>query len=156
MTNIEGSASIRSMIENDLPEVRILADQLGYPLSIENLRERFSFVSRQDDHALFVACLTDGRVIGWIHVGREMSSLLTQERADIGALIVDSEYRSRGAGAMLMAAAEKWAESRNLNLVRVRSNVKRSDAHRFYQRSGYKLVKSWHLFTKDLDEVSHA
>jgi hypothetical protein len=44
MTNTEGSASIRSMIENDLPEVRILADQLGYAFG-KRIQALFQLVS---------------------------------------------------------------------------------------------------------------
>lgn len=139
----------REMREDDLSAVRGLAEQLGYPISLGDLSQRFAYLAKSSDHKLFVAC-ADTKVIGWVHVGREMSSLLAQERADIGALVVDSQSRSRGAGATLMNAAEKWASSQNLDLVRVRSNVKRSDAHRLYERQGYRLNKSWHLFTKEL------
>jgi GNAT superfamily N-acetyltransferase len=141
--------SIREMREGDLPDVRGLAEQLGYPISFDDLSQRFIWINKSSEHKLFVAC-AETRVIGWVHVGREMSSLLAKERADIGALVVDSQSRSQGVGAMLMDAAEKWATSQNLDLVRVRSNVKRSDAHRFYERQGYSLIKSWHLFTKRL------
>lgn len=52
--------SIRRMTEQDLVEVQVLADQLGYPLSIDELRERFSYINHQDDHTLFVACADQG------------------------------------------------------------------------------------------------
>jgi GNAT superfamily N-acetyltransferase len=94
---------IDEMKDGDLPAVRILAEQLGYP-------------------------------------------------ADIGALVVDTKVRNQGIGASLMTTAEKWATDRNLKLMRVRSNMKRTDAHRFYQRQGYEIVKSWHLFTKALKD----
>lgn len=140
--------SIREMHERDLPEVRGLAEQLGYPVDLDILSQRFSVIDSSTLHKLFVAC-DDEKVIGWIHAGREMSSLLVEDRADIGGLIVDSKYRSKGIGANLLEAAEKWARSQDLNLVRVRSNIKRTEAHRFYQRQGYNLAKSWHLFTKE-------
>lgn len=145
----KSAITIREMREDDLSAVAGLAEQLGYPISLADLSQRFAWLNKSPDHRLCVGC-TDTMVIGWVHVGREMSSLLAKERADIGALVVDSQSRSHGVGAMLMDAAEKWATSQNLDIVRVRSNVKRSDAHRFYERQGYSLIKSWHLFTKGL------
>lgn len=139
--------SVREMCEGDLPAVCGLAEQLGYPVSLDVLLQRFGALNKSTNHKLFVAS-SDTKVIGWVHVGREMSSLLSDMGADIGALVVDSEYRSAGVGGALMAAAEKWAWGQNIDVVRVRSNVKRSDAHRFYERQGYLLVKSWHLFRK--------
>ncbi len=146
---------IREMRKDDLPEVRRLAEQLGYPVDLHSLSRRYHAIENTQIHKLFVAS-SNGKVFGWIHVGKEMSSLLAEERADIGALVVDSHCRSQGIGALLMAAAEKWAKSQKLDLVRVRSNVKRTDAHRFYQRQGYALTKSWNLFTKKVKEAENA
>ncbi|MBK9322334.1 MAG: GNAT family N-acetyltransferase [Bdellovibrionaceae bacterium] len=145
----KSAITIREMREDDLSAVRGLAEQLGYPISLADLSQRFAWLNKSSDHKLFVAC-TDAAVIGWVHVGKEMSSLLAADRADIGALVVDTQVRSQGIGANLMMAAEKWATDKNLKLMRVRSNMKRTDAHRFYQRQGYEIVKSWHLFTKAL------
>jgi GNAT superfamily N-acetyltransferase len=143
---------IDEMKDSDLPTVRILAEQLGYPADIAELTRRFHTIMKSQDHNLFVARNGDQQVVGWVHVGKEMSSLLADDRADIGALVVDTKVRSQGIGASLMKTAEKWASERNLKLMRVRSNMKRSDAHRFYQRQGYEIVKSWHLFTKNLKD----
>jgi GNAT superfamily N-acetyltransferase len=143
---------IDEMGDGDLPTVRILAEQLGYPANITDLTRRYHSILKSQDHKLFVARNVDKQIVGWVHVGKEMSSLLADDRADIGALVVDTKVRSQGIGASLMTAAEKWATGRNLKLMRVRSNMKRTDAHRFYQRQGYEIVKSWHLFTKTLKD----
>jgi len=148
----KNAISIREMSETDLSDVRVLAEQLGYLSGLEDLTRRFSCLKSSSDHKLFVARSSDGEVVGWVHVGKEMSSLLADERADIGALVVDSKVRSQGIGTILMKAAEEWASEMGLKLMRVRSNVKRSDAHRFYEGQGYGIVKSWHLFTKDLKD----
>jgi GNAT superfamily N-acetyltransferase len=64
--------------------------------------------------------------------------------------VVDEKLRGLGLGAALVKAAEDWAKEKKLSLVRVRSNIIRESAHRFYQREGYHIKKSWHLFTKAL------
>ena len=79
-----------------------------------------------------------------------MGSLLSDQGADIGALVVSAEARSHGIGKLLLAEGEFWARSKGFKSLWVRSNTKRTNAHRFYQREGYRFVKSWNLFTKDL------
>src|SRR5689334_17976877 len=109
---------IDEMKESDLPSVRNLAEQLGYPADIADLARRFHALSKSQDHRLFVARNSDSQVVGWVHVGKEMSALLADDRADIGALVVDTQVRSQGIGASLMKAAEKWASDKNLKLMR--------------------------------------
>ncbi|MBK7963373.1 MAG: GNAT family N-acetyltransferase [Bdellovibrionales bacterium] len=147
----ESPIQIDEMKDSDLSEVGELAGQLGYPSSHEDLVRRYHVLRTTPAHQLFVARY-NSKVVGWVHVGQEMSSLLTDERADIGALVVDSKFRSLGIGSLLMKAAEFWAENRKLKRMRVRSNTKRENAHHFYQRQGYEKIKSWHLFTKNLED----
>lgn len=152
---------INDMQLGDLESVLELAAQLGYPGELSNFQRRFMMMSQSRDHVLLVARMSGASegvsaVVGWIHVGKEMSSLLGNDNADVGALVVDSKVRGRGIGAKLLEAGEKWAQSKNWSLVRVRSNVKRTDAHRFYERNGYTLKKSWNLYTKTLTNEERA
>ena len=153
-TDTNSGTCIDIMSEADLPDVRLLAEQLGYPIHLDDLTRRFKFLTNSAENELFVARKGNRHVVGWIHVGREMASLLADDRADIGALVVDSRSRSQGIGAQLLASAEKWAMKNHLKLVRVRSNVRREDAHRFYERQGYRLLKTGHMFTKELHGAS--
>jgi GNAT superfamily N-acetyltransferase len=56
--------------------------------------------------------------------------------------------RSGGVGAALVAAAEEWARVKSCARLRVRSNVVRERTHRFYERLGYRVVKSLKVFDK--------
>lgn len=142
---------IRPMRETDLAEVEFLAAQLGYPTSGKDLRRRFREIDGYEDYALLVALLDDGTVAGYIQVNFEPKTLLSEARADIAALIVRESHRSRGIGAELVAAAEVWARSKGISLMRVRSNAVRLDAHRFYVRQGYTVSKTSSIFVKSLD-----
>jgi GNAT superfamily N-acetyltransferase len=87
-------------------------------------------------------------VIGWVHV--YVDKLLTVgPRAEIGGLVVDEGWRSRGVGAALMQRAERWARQKGCSRVVVRSNVLRSGAHVFYERCGYQLFKQQKVYSKD-------
>jgi GNAT superfamily N-acetyltransferase len=153
--------TIDVMSPKDLAGVCALAGQLGYPNSIKDIESRFAelhseFTSESREargarHALFVARDRDGRVVGWIHIGAEPVSLLVGPRCEIAALVVEEGSRSLGIGKALVARAEKWARENHFPLIRVRSNLRRTDAHRFYQREGYALAKTSNVFTKPLE-----
>lgn len=130
----------------DLTEVTHLAHQLGYPNSVEEVTVRFHEIINDPAYALFVA-KTD-KVLGWIQINHEPKTLLIGPRADIAALVVDENSRSLGVGKALVKRAEDWARENGITLVRVKSNTKREAAHRFYQREGYTLAKTSHMFTK--------
>jgi GNAT superfamily N-acetyltransferase len=88
-----------------------------------------------------------GTITGFIAL-QILESLLSGEMAEIAALVVDETQRGHGTGVALLRAAEAWAHQRGFRHIRVRSNVIRTDAHRFYQREGYAPVKDQRVFEK--------
>lgn len=140
---------IETMKLKDLPEVLSLSEQLGYPNNHADLKIRFEAMQDNLDYALFVARSEAGNVIGYIQINREPLTLLVGPRADIAALVVDQSQRGKGVGAELLKHAEKWARDNRVPLIRVRSNLKRTEAHRFYLREGYQLSKASNIFTKE-------
>ncbi len=67
-------------------------------------------------------------------------------------MVVDAAHRGVGVGAALMARAEDWAREHGYNELRLRTNIVRTLAHRFYLRLGYRLDKTSHLFCKRLGQ----
>ena len=55
----------------------------------------------------------------------------------ISMMVVDEALRSRGLGAVLVRAAEKVLAAQGCYMVEVTSHVRRTEAHRFYERLGY-------------------
>ncbi len=98
-----------------------------------------------------------GGVVGWIHV-QAVCLLEADLRAEIWGLVVAASVRGSGAGRLLVEAAEQWALGRGLDIVGVRSNVIRRDAHAFYEHLGYEVVKTQKAFRKNLksgDQATH-
>jgi GNAT superfamily N-acetyltransferase len=141
--------TIRAMAPQDLPGVTELSAQWGYATTLEATERRFHALRSEGDHALFVAAAADGVVAGWIHV-HALHSLESDSCAEIGGLVVDGLCRRQGAGRALVAEAEKWARGRGFRKVRVRSNVVRAEAHRFYPAIGFVLHKSQHVYDRAL------
>ena len=136
------------MTAADADEVARLCGQLGYPASGEAVASRFAQIARRRDQAVLLAeC--DGRIAGWLHVGVHRT-LESDAMAEILGLVIDESARSRGIGAMLVTEAERWAIDTGCGTMRVRSRVARDRAHAFYERAGYRRIKTQHVFEKAL------
>jgi GNAT superfamily N-acetyltransferase len=125
-----------------------LCGQLGYPSDTAQVTARLRSIASRPDHAVLVVA-EDGRLLGWVHVF--VSRLLEAEpRAEIGGLVVDEAVRGRGLGRALVRAARAWAGGMGVSLMRVRSNVTRERAHRFYGREGFRETKRQSVFERDI------
>lgn len=140
---------ITPMKSEDAPAVTELTSQLGYPTTVSEIEQRFDRIQSEAGHALLVARTSNGTPCGWIHLRPELS-LETGSKLEVAALVIDEKLRGLGIGAKLMNAGENWAQKNGFRIVHLRSNVIRSDAHRFYERLGYQLKKTSHLFEKAL------
>lgn len=134
---------------SDAARIAELSGQLGYPATEKQAKARLRDVIKDKEAACFVALSRDSRLIGWIHVSTT-PLLEVERRAEVNGLVVDEAARSRGAGALLLAAGEKWALGKRCKSMSVRSNVLRERAHRFYLRNGYEHYKTQKAFRKGL------
>jgi GNAT superfamily N-acetyltransferase len=140
---------LRTARIGDAAAIASLAGELGYPNSAEAIRTRLAIVGAREDELVLVAEAAGGDVVGWMHVFGAVR-LESEPYAEIGGLIVASPARSSGIGHALLASAETWARDRGYHDMRVRSNVVRERAHRFYERCGYSSPKSQRVFVKPL------
>jgi GNAT superfamily N-acetyltransferase len=113
------------------------------------LAERLVRLLGRPDELVLVACDPDGAVIGWVH-GAEQRFLEADLRCELLGLVVDSGRRREGVGQELVGAVERWARSRGLREISVRSNVARAESHPFYERLGYRRAKTQHVYRKPL------
>ena len=135
---------IRTAETPDVPAIAALAGELGYPTSADEMSRRLAALDDRD--AVFVA-EQDGGCAGWIQIS-VVETLESSRFAEIRGLVVTEGQRGGGVGAALVAAAEEWARGKSCPRVRVRSNVVRERTHRFYERLGYRVVKSQKVFDK--------
>jgi GNAT superfamily N-acetyltransferase len=141
--------TIRPALPSDAAVIADLATQLGYPSRPEEAEARLRDVLSQPSSAVLVAEDEDGMVIGYGHVfGAHRVD--ADPFAEIGALVVDQNRRSRGTGAVLVSAMEKWAVGQGYRSLRVRSNVIRDRAHAFYERLGFGRIKVQQVFARSI------
>lgn len=139
---------VRRMRDGDVPVVRALLSQLGYPLDDAEVRRRYEALAVADGHDVMVA-EREGRVVALCHL-YVRPALDKPPEVVVQALVVDQAARGGGVGKVLMAAAEAWAEARGFASVALASNVVRAEAHAFYEAIGYQRVATSHLFRKTL------
>lgn len=140
--------SIRRLTINDAEATAELCSQLGYPSSPDDLRTRIDERSRSTD-SVALAAIMDGQIVGWIDAFIEQH-LQSSPSVVIGGLVVRDTTRGLGIGKRLCLEIEEWGRSKSIPLLRVRSQIIREDAHRFYLREGYRKVKTSLVFEKPL------
>lgn len=148
-TSALSSCSVRSPRPGDYDKMADLAEQLGYPSTVQQIRIRLDAMASSSQYTVYVAQLPGGRIGGWI--GLYVFRPVEQDNyAGISGLIVDQQVRGRGIGKALLDAAEEWARSQGCSEISVHSNVMRERAHRFYTNNGYGHIKTQKLFHKRL------
>lgn len=144
------SVQVRLMRPEDALQMAELAEQLGYPSTLDEMADRLQAVQGHRDHAVYVAEGEDGGVVGWIQVGL-CRWVIADRQAEIGGVVVDQAHRSQGIGRLLVQAAQRWAQGQGAATLVVRSNVVRQGAHAFYTRLGFQEVKIQRVFSKRLE-----
>src|SRR5204862_3808855 len=130
---------IRRMAEMDAKVVATLAGELGYPNEPEAIRARIRAMGESD--LLLVAVDASGEAVGFIQAHR-VCIIEVGFRVEILGLVVSSSARRAGIARALLAEVERWARNVDVEVVSVRSNTKRAEAHVFYPALGFKQIKT--------------
>lgn len=125
---------VRMLAEDDLGSQR---ERFADPLPATYFKA-FEAIDKDPNHELIVADL-DGEVIGTLHL-MFLPSISYQGgmRAQVESVRVDGNYQGRGIGGEMMKWAIERARGRDAHLVQLTTHRSRQDAHRFYERLGFK------------------
>lgn len=122
--------------------VAMLADdplgaQRETPGDLSRYIEAFEVIDA-DPHQYLAVARRNGRVVGTLQL-TVLPGLSRQgaTRAQIEAVRVHTDERGSGLGSDLLEWAEREARGRGCVMLQLTSDVKRQDAHRFYERLGY-------------------
>ena len=144
---------IRPVTRDDAAAVAALSEQLGYPTSPESVAGRLERLLGRDDQLVLAAIGDDGALAGWIHAA-DQDLVENERRCEILGLVVDGRRRRGGVGRRLVAEAERWAASRGLRQMSVRSNAARRESHPFYEAQGYVRIKTQQVYRKPIGGVA--
>ncbi|MDG5471270.1 GNAT family N-acetyltransferase [Jeotgalibacillus sp. ET6] len=140
---------IRVATINDIPELVVLMDQLGYPTSFNKMESRFNAILSDATYQTLVADF-EGNVVGMAGLRTNLSYEYDDTYVQIVAFVIDSNYRRKGIGEKLIQRAEKWAKEQGAIAIGLNSGNReeRKGAHQFYIEMGYKNKSIG--FSKDL------
>ncbi|HTV59689.1 MAG TPA: GNAT family N-acetyltransferase [Verrucomicrobiae bacterium] len=143
------TAGVRLARESDAARLAELAGQLTYPSTPGDVAKRLEGMRGSADHAVFVAEDAGGKIVGFagVYVNRTVEA---DARVELSGLVVDEAARSQGTGKRLLDCVEEWAREKGCRAVGLRSNVIRERAHEFYERHGYRQIKTQKAFRKEL------
>jgi GNAT superfamily N-acetyltransferase len=135
---------LRPMRLDDADKVSELCNQLGYPATVGEAKIRIAELLTMQYQTAFVA-LDDNQVVAWIYAFRSFS-IESSPYVEIGGLIVDENYRGKGAGKVLVEKAKEWALTHGIHELRVRTNIRRIESHKFYAAIGFKKTKEQKVY----------
>jgi GNAT superfamily N-acetyltransferase len=139
---------IKSISREHAPGVQRLSEQLGYPLSLVEIENNITEIIPANDHVAFVAVI-DKKAVGWVHAFKVLF-IESKPFIEIGGLVVDENYRSMGIGKKLIERIKQWCLEKQIATLRVRSQVKRKEAHQFYLNNGFSEIKEQKVFQINL------
>jgi len=140
--------TLRAAVEADAAGLIELTRQLGYEVCVEDMTARLRRIIHDPDSIVMVALNSD-TVIGWISAASRVS-IESGIFAEITGLVVDSACRKTGIGRRLVRETEAWAAKKGDTTIRVRTNLKRVDAPRFYTSIGFGETKRQSVFEKKI------
>lgn len=133
---------IRTARSTDLPAVLAAYDWLFAapgsrpPRWDAHVAERRLSEAIGSDRATVLVAESDGAIVGFCTLYRDIESVRFGVRVWMEDLAVDPTRRSRGIGKHLLTAAKVWARARGAERLALDSGEGRVDAHRFYEREG--------------------
>jgi predicted N-acetyltransferase YhbS len=112
-----------------------LIGQLGYQATPGEVAERLE--AMQAEGRLVLVAELDGAVVGCLSTSVMRVLHRPAPVGRISMMVVDEALRGGGIGAALVRVAEQSLAAQGCYMVEVTSNVRRAEAHRFYERLGY-------------------
>ena len=129
------AAAIRAAEPRDAALLASLIGQLGYEVTESEVAERL--VAMQSEGGPVLVAELDGQVVACLSTSIMRVLHRPAPVGRISMMVVDEALRGRGIGAALVRAAEEALAAQGCHIGEVTSHVRRTEAHRFYERLGY-------------------
>ena len=130
---------IREITATDAEAVNMLSKQLGYPLSVGETVQNINAVLQTKDRTAFVAEY-ENKIVGWIGAAQALM-IEVMPHCEINGLVIDEHHRGMGIGKLLIDKVKHWAKEKGNDKIGLHCNVKRTEAHLFYQHLGFTELK---------------
>lgn len=133
---------VRPATRREIPEVIALLYELGRPRpgsdsDFDEFRRLAGGYATHDDRAVLVAIRDGVKVVGAASVVFLPRLNRIGPEMYVPDLVVQSGFRRRGIGRMLVGACVRLAEKRGCHRIRLESGNERGGSHRFYLDLGF-------------------
>lgn len=129
--------AIRTAQPADRSAIAALLEQLGYAATPAQIGDRLHALAASPSDRVLVATL-DGDVVGSISLHALPLFHAGGCLGRITSMVVDERHCGRRVGSALIGAAQAWFDAAGCVKVEVTSADRRADAHRFYERHGFR------------------
>ena len=130
------TGGVREARRDDAPAISRLLGELGHPAAEPEVRARLAEIGRRDGHVVLVV-ESGGSVVG--AASGFVSPVLHRPglTGRISVMVVAEGARGAGVGSRLLAAIEAALVARGATSLELTSNVRRAEAHGFYEKRGW-------------------
>lgn len=143
---------LRNITIFDAQEIQSISNfELGYDVNLDIVKKQIRKLTNDNKHHIIIGFENEQtrKIIGFVHA-ELYESLYMDTGLNILGLAVDSNFQGQGIGKKLMSSIEDYALKNNISYIRLNSNVRRIDAHKFYESIGYVCDKTQKRLIKKL------
>ena len=143
---------LRNITIFDAQEIQSISNfELGYDVNLDIVKKQIRKLTNDNKHNIIIGFENEQtrKIIGFVHA-ELYESLYMDTGLNILGLAVDSNFQGQGIGKKLMGAIEDYALKNNISFIRLNSNVRRIEAHKFYESIGYICDKTQKRLIKKL------
>ncbi|MCL2768089.1 MAG: GNAT family N-acetyltransferase [Synergistaceae bacterium] len=144
---------IRIAEEKDLPEILalyLLVENDDKILTVDDARVIFNKMRSYPDYNVYVAEV-DGKIAGTFALAiMDNLAHMGSKSGLIEDVVVAESFQGQGIGKQMMMFAVEICKGKSCYKVALSSNLKRKDAHKFYEKIGFKI--HGYSFTMELED----
>ena len=143
---------LRNITILDANEIQKISNfELEYDVDLDIVKKQIEKLTNDNKHNIIIGFENEQtrKIIGFVHA-ELYESLFMETGLNILGLAVDSNFQGQGIGKKLMSAIEDYALKNNISFIRLNSNVRRVEAHKFYESIGYICDKTQKRLIKKL------
>ena len=143
---------LRNITIYDAQEIQRISNfELGYDVNLNIVKKQIKKLTKDSLHHIIIGYENEQtrKIIGFVHA-ELYESLYMDTGLNILGLAVDSDFQGQGIGKKLMSSIEEYALKNNISYIRLNSNVRRIEAHKFYESIGYVCDKTQKRLIKKL------
>lgn len=129
---------IRQATKEDVVDLALLMEELGYPTTINEMEARFAKINANPSYHTLVA-EKDDLIVGMMGMYLGYGYESNDNYVRIVAVVVHSNYRKHGIGSALLREAETYAKAHAAHKLVLNSGNRdeRDLAHQFYISKGF-------------------